>query len=197
MGKLIISVSSKWINWLINSVEHFKCSCLIKLICLKQLPLCCLMMTSSNGNIFRVTGHLCGEFAGHRWIPRAKASDAELWCFFYLRLNKRLSKQWWGWWCRRHRAHYDVTEIYGRHIVSIRDNDNTDSYTRQAITWTIADLFSLGTQFSEIWIATQQFSIKTKHLKKAVYKISAILCSPQYVKLYENLCYRRGSKNVS
>ena len=28
------------------------------------------MMTSSNGNIFRVTGHLCGEFTGHRWIPR-------------------------------------------------------------------------------------------------------------------------------
>ena len=24
------------------------------------------------------------------------ASDAELWCF--LRLNKRLSKHWWGWW---------------------------------------------------------------------------------------------------
>ena len=57
-----------------------------------------VMMTSSNGNIFRVTGHLCGEFTGHRWIPRTKASDAELWCFFYLRLNKRLSKQSWGWW---------------------------------------------------------------------------------------------------
>ena len=57
------------------------------------------MMTSSNGNILRVTGPLCGEFTGHRWIPRAKASDAELWClFFYLRLNKRLSKQSWGWW---------------------------------------------------------------------------------------------------
>ena len=25
-----------------------------------------LMMTSSNGNIFRVTGHLCGEFTGSR-----------------------------------------------------------------------------------------------------------------------------------
>ena len=24
------------------------------------------MMTSSNGNIFRVTGPLCGEFTGHR-----------------------------------------------------------------------------------------------------------------------------------
>ena len=34
------------------------------------------MMTSSNGNIFRVTGYLCGEFTGGRWIPRTKASDA-------------------------------------------------------------------------------------------------------------------------
>ena len=36
-------------------------------------------MTSSNGNIFRVTGHLCVEFSGHRWIPLPKASDTELW----------------------------------------------------------------------------------------------------------------------
>ena len=56
------------------------------------------MLTSSNGNIFRVTGHLWGEFTCLRWIPRTKASDAELSCFFYLRLNKRVSKQWWGWW---------------------------------------------------------------------------------------------------
>ena len=41
------------------------------------------MMTSSNGNIFRVTGHLCGEFTGPRWIPHTKASDAELWCFLW------------------------------------------------------------------------------------------------------------------
>ena len=45
--------------------------------------ICMIMMTSSNGNIFRVTGHLCGEFTGHRWIPRTKASDAELWCFLW------------------------------------------------------------------------------------------------------------------
>ena len=55
-------------------------------------------MTSSNGNIFRVTGHLCGEFTGPRWIPRTKASDASFDVFFDLRLNKRLSKQSWGWW---------------------------------------------------------------------------------------------------
>ena len=53
-------------------------------------------MTSSNGNIFRVTGHLCREFTGPRWILHTKASDLEL--FFDLRLNKRLSKQSWGWW---------------------------------------------------------------------------------------------------
>ena len=41
------------------------------------------MMTSSNGNIFRVTGHLYGEFTGPRWIPRTKASDAELWYFLW------------------------------------------------------------------------------------------------------------------
>ena len=37
------------------------------------------MMTSSNGNIFRVTGPLCGEFPGHRPILRTKATDTELW----------------------------------------------------------------------------------------------------------------------
>ena len=37
---------------------------------------------------------LCGDFTDHRWIPFAKASDAELWCLFSdLRPNKRLSKQ--------------------------------------------------------------------------------------------------------
>ena len=41
------------------------------------------MMASSNGNIFRVTDPLYGEFTGHRWIPRTKASDAELWCFLW------------------------------------------------------------------------------------------------------------------
>ena len=56
------------------------------------------MMTSSNGNIFRVTGPLCGEFTGHWWIPLTKASDTELWCFLLSCLNKRLSKQAWGWW---------------------------------------------------------------------------------------------------
>ena len=48
-------------------------------------PFFCLcidaMITSSSGNIFRVTGHVTRSFD----------------VFFHLQLNKRLSKQWGGW----------------------------------------------------------------------------------------------------
>ena len=42
-----------------------------------------IMMTSSNGNSFRVTCPLFGEFTGHRWISPTKASDVELWGFLW------------------------------------------------------------------------------------------------------------------
>ena len=44
---------------------------------------CWFMLASSNGNIFCVTGPLCGEFTGHRRIPLTKASDAEIWYFLW------------------------------------------------------------------------------------------------------------------
>ena len=50
------------------------------------------MMTSPNGNFFRVTGPLCGEFPSQR--PVTRSFDV----FFDLCLNKRLSKQSGGWW---------------------------------------------------------------------------------------------------
>ena len=56
------------------------------------------MMTSSNGNIFRVTGPLCGEFIGPGEFPPQKPVTRSFDVFLDLRLNKRLSKQWWGWW---------------------------------------------------------------------------------------------------
>ena len=56
------------------------------------------MMTSSNGNIFRVTGPLCGEFTGPGKFPAQKPVTRSFDVFFDLRLNKRLSKQSWGWW---------------------------------------------------------------------------------------------------
>ena len=81
------------------------------------------MMTSSNWNIFRITGPLCGAFTGHRWIPFTKASDAEIWCFLW-------SAPWINDWVsnreagdlRRHRAHYDVMLMcysVGRYRISL------------------------------------------------------------------------------
>ena len=56
------------------------------------------MMTSSNGNIFRVTGHLCGEFTGPGEFPTQRPVTRSFDVFFDLRLNKQLSKQSWCWW---------------------------------------------------------------------------------------------------
>ena len=58
-----------------------------------------IMVTSSNGNIFRVTvfcagnSPVTGEFPAQK-RPVTRAFDV----FLDLRLNKRLNKQWWGWW---------------------------------------------------------------------------------------------------
>ena len=46
----------------------------------------------------RVTGLLCGEFTGDRWIPRTRPVTRSFDVFIDVRLYKRLSKQSWGWW---------------------------------------------------------------------------------------------------
>ena len=70
----------------------------------------CVMMTSSNWNIFRVTGPLCGEFTGPGEFPAQRPVTRSFDVFFDLHLNKRLNTQPWGWWfetpscpLRRHR----------------------------------------------------------------------------------------------
>ena len=37
-----------------------------------------IMVTSLNGKVFHVTGHLWGEFTGHQWIPLPKAPDSKV-----------------------------------------------------------------------------------------------------------------------
>ena len=57
-----------------------------------------IMMTSSNGSIFRVTGPLCGEFTVTGEFPAQRPVTRNFDVFFDPRLNKRLSKHSWGWW---------------------------------------------------------------------------------------------------
>ena len=59
------------------------------------------MMTSSNGNIFRVTGHLCGEYTGPRWRGALTSSLICVWIIGWV--NNREAGD-----LRRYRPHYDV-----------------------------------------------------------------------------------------
>ena len=91
--------------------------------CLNQ----CFMMTSSNGNLFRVTGHLCGEFTGPGEFPAQRPVTRSFDVFFDLPLNKRLSKQSWGWWFEtlswplwRHRnVIFPSTLVFSFHIDTV------------------------------------------------------------------------------
>ena len=66
-------------------------------------------MTSSNGKIFRVSGHFCGELTGDRWIPHTKASDGALvFSLICAWINAWVNNREAGDF-RRHRAHYDAT----------------------------------------------------------------------------------------
>ena len=64
-----------------------------------------IVMTSSNGNIFRVTGALCGEYTGHRWCGALMFSLICVWINGWV--NNREAGD-----LRRHRAHYEVTVMH-------------------------------------------------------------------------------------
>ena len=100
--KITTTSSNEWI--VLGLATH------IRVMQCTDSALTLIMMMSSNGNLSRVTGPLCGEFTDHRWIPLTKASDAELWRFL------SSVPAWINGWVnnreagdlRRHRARYDV-----------------------------------------------------------------------------------------
>ena len=66
-------------------------------------------MTSSNGNNFRVTGPLCGEFTGPGEIPTQRPVTQSFDVFFInLRVNNGWVNNCEAGDLRRQRAHYDV-----------------------------------------------------------------------------------------
>ena len=72
---------------LMNKDQGMYCSLHLKkkIVCIHLSHVSVAMMTLSKGNIFRVTGPLRGN---------SPSFDV----FFNVHLNKRLSKQSWGWW---------------------------------------------------------------------------------------------------
>ena len=67
------------------------------------------IMTSSNGNIFRVTGPLWGESTSPRWIPLNRQWRGALMC--YKRLSKQSKYRWYEIPCRSFWRH--CNECYG------------------------------------------------------------------------------------
>ena len=63
------------------------------------------------------------EFTGHRWFPAQRPVTRNFDVLFDLHLNKRLSKQSWGWWLRRHHAHYDVTVMRAIDLTASRSGE--------------------------------------------------------------------------
>ena len=117
------------------------------------------MMTSSNGNLFRVTGHLCGEFTGPRWIPRTKTTDAELWCFLWsaselkFEVNNREAGD-----LRRYSAHHDVI-VMKQHFKKNLNHRNHTVYVdiRLVYSW---EYFNLIFKFSKVNICLFKSSQK-------------------------------------
>ena len=79
---------SLWVKW---------CSCnalVSTVLYVTFMAVLRVMMTSSNGNIFHVTGPLCGKFTGHQVIPlTTKASDVKLWLFLWSTPEQTVGKQ--------------------------------------------------------------------------------------------------------
>ena len=76
------------------------------------------MMTSSNGNIFCVTGHLCGEFTGESPVNsphKGQWRGALMFSLICTRINGWVNNDEAGD-LRRHCAHYDVIVMYQRVI---------------------------------------------------------------------------------
>ena len=87
-----ISLNSLYLQYMTESVGV--------LVGVQSLPPVSIdhMMTSSNGNIFRVTGPLCGEFTAPGEFLAQRPVTRSFDVFFDLHLNRRLSTQPWGWW---------------------------------------------------------------------------------------------------
>ena len=82
-----------------------------------------VIMTSSNGNIFRITGPLWGEFTGPGGFPSQRPVARSFDALFNLSLNKRLDKQsrrpWFEKTSRSLWRHCNVNPLKRAHINSL------------------------------------------------------------------------------
>ena len=124
------------------------------------------MMTSSNGNIFRVTGPLCGEFTG----PGERPVTRSFGVFFDLRLNEPLSKQSWGWWFET------LSRSLWRHRNDINKVDG--EMERSATRWFLWywRFVSSGWQPSMQWSPLKHGQLSLDHFLHSSHRLSRCRC---------------------
>ena len=120
----------------------------------------CIMMTSSNGNIFRVTGLLCGEFTGPGEFPSHKGQwrGALMFSLICARTNRWVNNREAGE-LRRHQAHYDVSVMMSVDETIIASDNDSFSTCYQAFIWNNDGLLSIKsfeTNYNAIWIKIQR-----------------------------------------
>ena len=129
-----------------------------------------------------------------------RSSDAELWCFLDLRLNKRLSKQSWGWWfespsrllwrhcyvswshvsvlsTKRHRrAHDDVIKWkhFPRCWPFVRRIHRSPVNSPHKGQWRGALMFSLICTWINSWVNNPEAGDLRRH--RAHYDVSVMMC---------------------
>ena len=106
-----------------------------------ELSVCLTMMTSSSGNILRVTVFCAGNSPVTDEFPAQRPVTLSFDVFDDLRLNKRLSKQSWSWWfetpSRSLWRHCNVNPI------TTWNNQNDIIAQRQLINWHQQKLWNL------------------------------------------------------
>ena len=91
------------------------------------------MMTSSNGHIFRVTGHLCGEFTGPGYSPhKGQWRGALMFSLICARINGRVNNGEAGD-LRRHRAHCDVIVMCSMDGITVTSYGRLCSWCMNAV----------------------------------------------------------------
>ena len=114
--------------------------------------------------------HFVGESTGHRWSPLTKASDAELWYLFDVRLNKCLSKQtrcrrletpWCSLWRHSNVNHaadgriigillrYDVASVTGPLLVNLTAWIPNGA---QHCVYTRLEIINIATRVWAVWL---------------------------------------------
>ena len=108
------SSTDRWCSnyiWVVNNLIAYKGVTYSRDLTVDAMKQSGNPLTSSNGNMFHITGSLCREFTSHRWIPLTKSRDTALmFSLICVWINSWVNNREAGD-LRCHHAHHNVIVI--------------------------------------------------------------------------------------